>query len=356
MEVVRENSDYKRYVVNSIANTQYLTKGRCIKLLNSIDNLDMDKIDLKKENPEEILLKELRNNPLDLIKAIEEYEYDKYYKYFCLYRVGNIDMDHITEVLQSEEWVNLGEIDYISDTLEKPSIRYYEDSIDIKFSKIFSTNPQYADGFKYPVIITFFTELKLISIKYCAVPWEYNQPEFYIKIHDLVKAWIMNVMKVTLIEFESFKVFQDLRLSIRDNPSEYPNVTAHLLTMDDEFNGRTSLRSTSQDELPLVDGILKIAETFSNEDDRDKLVEYIKRYESESIVRFIGMKWKKRFINSRGKLGSITVILRKMYCLDYDKLDYRFTHHHILSQDGINRERINYVIKYLSNYIGENSR
>ena len=355
MGLGRENFDYKRYIVNSIGNTQYLTKNRCIKLLDSIDNPDIDKIDFKKENPKTVLLKELSANPLDLIKLIEEYEYDKYYKYFCLYRLENVDMNYIAKVLQSKEWVNLEEMDYVSDTLEKPSIRYYEDSIDIKFSKIFSTNPQYADGFKYPVIITLFTELKLVLIKYCAVPWEYNQPEFYIKIHDLVKNWIINVMKVTLIEFESFKAFQDLRLSIRDNPNEYPNVTAHLLTMDDEFNGRTSLRSTNQDELPLVDGILKIAETFSNEYDRNKLVEYIKRYENESIVRFRGIKWKERVSNSRGRLGSITVILRKMHSLDNDKLYYRFTHHHILSQDSINRERINHVIKYLSNYIGENS-
>ena len=95
--------------------------------------------------------------------------------------------------------------------------------------------------------------------------------------------------------------------------------------------------------LPFLDDLLNIVKDFENENDKKKVLAYIDRYESEAIVRSMGITWKRRFSNSRGKIGNITVSIGKTYSVNNldSKIMYEFLLHHIHQNEGINRERIN---------------
>ncbi len=100
-----------------------------------------------------------------------------------------------------------------------------------------------------------------------------------------------------------------------------------------------------------VDGVLAIASEIKDDVVRNKLVSFVESYEFNSDMIEVGIKWKAKFVNSRGKKGHISVVARKTYEETTGAMRlYKFTRYHVLSHDSVNRERINYVVRYLSAY------
>lgn len=342
--------DTKEIMENTIMETQYMDKSRKIKFLESIATEDFD----KKEDLDKLIINYIDKDDI-IINKLQEYEYDKNYKYFTLYNIDSIDGIHGLEDLN--DCLNNQENDFISKNIEKPTIKRYDNMIDFKFSKKIKSksNKKYI---KFPIIATVFLEEKVLAIKFCAISEEFNSSEIYININNEVRNWFENNIEFKITEFDSMLTFKHLYDNLRENPLNFANVTIHSISMDDEFNGRSSFKSTDLEMLPFIDDLSKLAETFENEKDKNKILEYIKRYESESIIRNMGITWKKIFKNSRGRLARITVSISYAYSLSNNqkKLNREFIMHHIYQEPGINKERINYVIKYITRYFNENCK
>ncbi len=351
MPFCREDIDYKKYIINSIKQTQYITKNKTNSFIETLSSIDKDTVNFDEIDSKEFLIEQINQGNDEAILKLEEYEYDKYYKYSVLYSMNICDLDKTIEKLKINGTIIENERDYISNIFERPKIKEFEDTIDLKFSYIKSTTSNYHDGFKYPVIITIHKEINLIQIKYCAMPVQYLGDKEYIKIHDDLKKWILDNLKCELNEINSFDISKKILCNKESDPVKYSNVSEYLISMDDEFNGRTTLRATDQDNIPLLVDILALADTFKNESDKNKIYDYIARYKRESIIQRIALKWKHKFSNNNGKPGKVIVSLRKVYEGSDNSLLYKYTHLHFFSSESMNRERINYAIKYLSEHI-----
>ncbi|MDP4146190.1 MAG: hypothetical protein Q8936_17180 [Bacillota bacterium] len=339
--------NYKEIMSNSILNTHYATKGRLEKFLRYNGYIKSDKVDCYTVFSDQIDL-----NTDKVVLDLQEYEYEKNYTYFSCYEVNSEDL--INKILHNKELINTKEKDHLSYKLEKPSMKDFHTEVDLKFSLLLKDRNN-GNTIKYPIIITIFRDINLLIIKFCSVSEDFYESEFYIKTNNDVKHWIINKLDAQLEEFDSMKSFEKLYYSIRNEPDKHENESIHSILRDDEMNGRSYFRASSIEMLPFIDDLLKLSKTFENENDKRKVEDYINRYESESITKSIAIKWKNKFKSSSGKvnsrLGSITVNLSKVFSLDIeDKLKYEFILHHVHQKEGINRERINYVVKYISNY------
>lgn len=336
--------DLKHIMSNNIRNTKYITKKRLTKFIkqNSYNDKELDVY--------QNILDVIDTNTNTVALKFQDYEFDKNYKYFSLYEVEYDDLDSVINSANSN--INYEEFDYLSKSIEKPTIRRYQNEIDIKFSLIIEDYER-DNAIKYPIIATIFTDIKLMSIKFCAVSEKYSEPEFYIEKNNQVKEWIISKLNLTVKDFDSMKVFKYLYHEVRNNPINYSDVKVHSILMDDEMNGRSYFRSSDKDMLPFLDDLSKLSEKFESNNDKKLVLSYISKYENEAIVRNMGITWKNKFSNSRGKFGNITVSVVREYSVN-NKLTCEFSLHHIHQNSEINRERINYVIRYISKYNEKN--
>lgn len=114
-------------MANTIFNTQYITKGRLKKFLKQYGYCDDDKADVYKE-----ILNIIEVGSENVIEQLQEYEFEKNYKYFSLYKVNCNGIDDKLESIKNI--LNSDKIDFISRQIENPSIKKYSNEIDIKFS------------------------------------------------------------------------------------------------------------------------------------------------------------------------------------------------------------------------------
>ncbi len=240
MSFSRSKSDYKRYLTNSLGITQYIKIKNVRKLVSELNG------GMQSSNPKEDLRDMINAGNDKAIKALEDYEYDMYYKYFAVYKIDNDDITKkITDFLSTDA-VNKGEYDYISDGFEKPTVRGHLDGVDFKFSLILSERPDYSTGFKYPVLITILPDEKLLLIKYSGLILDsaHQRATTYNYTHDRAKVWITRNLGITMTEFDGISAFRDLRSEIRHSPEIHEDEKNIRVRMNDEFNGSTAYTST----------------------------------------------------------------------------------------------------------------
>ncbi|MCB2361974.1 hypothetical protein [Clostridium estertheticum] len=334
-------------IKNTLSNSQYITKGRLEKFLKHNNYCSTEECDYNEEMSKRVVA--------DVDKTIlelQEYEYDKNYKYFSLYEFDDEDILKKINELKKLEKINKDDNDYWSYTMEKPTVKEYENKMDIKFSLLLKEREIRENLIKYTVIVTIFKVEKLVCIKYYSVSEEFYESEFYININNGAKRWIEHNLDIVLKEFDSMKIFKSLYNSIKNNNNQHEYESIHSILMDDEMNGRSYFKASDTGMLPFLSQLGELAQTFESKEDKEKLIKYVTRYEDEAIIRNIAIKWEHKFSNSRGRVGNITVGINKIYSVNNaeDSLKYEFTLHHIRQNEGINRERINYVIEFLSKY------
>lgn len=341
----------REILCNTIHNSQYIIKERLKRFIKDNDLWVNGESDLY-----EIIEHKINSNFRIISKKFHEYEYEKSYKYFTLY---NVDCENWDEkLLMVNEYID-GEEQYIEFDEElsyedlTPVIKKYDslNELDIKFSLI-KQDRFSGEYIKYPVIATIFKDINLISIKFCSVSERYIEEGFYISINNLIINWISENLELRLIEFNSIPVFKDLDEEINRDEQEHPNISIYRVSRQDENDGRSSFSSTRNDRLPLIDDIRKIAQTFENQNDKNKIIDFINTYEEESTIRNIALKWKHKFTNSNGKVGYIAVGINMIN--GSGDFAYEVMLHHIYQQFGINRERINHVIRFISEYSRRN--
>lgn len=339
--------DRKEIIKSSINNSQYIIKERLKKFIKDY-GLSIPTI----SDPYEVIDRHMEIELEELSEKFHDYEYDKSYKYFTLYHVEEVswedDLSNIEEIT-SEQEVYTEFDEELSFNELNPSIKKYDslNELDIKFTLI-RENEITGENIKYPIVATIFKDINLVSIKFCSVSERYIEEGSYIDINNLIIDWLSNKLNLKMVEFNSAPVFESLDEEINRNEDSHPNISIYRVSRQDENDGRSTFSSTRNDRLPIIDDIRRIAQTFESENDKSKILGFINRYEEESVIRNIALKWKHRFVNSNGKLGHIAVGINMINSIG--DFDYDVTMHHIYQQYGINRERINYVIRFISSY------
>ena len=340
--------DKKEILYNTVRNSQYIIKGRLRLFLKDNDLLISDNLD-----PYEIIDEQIDKNLNLISKKLSDYEFDKPYKYFTLYNINNNE-DYNDNLLLLDRYIECEEkyIEFDEELSYEqliPTIKKYDtlNEIDIKFSLI-KQDRLSGEYIKYPIIATIFKDIKLISIKFCGVSEKYIEDGLYVDINNLIVSWIKETLDLKVTEFKSIRVFKILDEEINTDEKKHPNISIYRVSRQDENDGRSSFCSTKNDKIPIIDDIRAIVQTFENENDKNKILSFINRYEEESIIRNIALKWRHKFRNSNGKVGNIAVGINMINSTS--NFSYDVIIHHIYQQFGINRERINHVIRFISDY------
>jgi hypothetical protein len=155
---LKDFSDYKRYLTNSVRETQYINMGRANKFLS---DLVKDGIIEKEALPHlsgiestDYIVQSINN---DVIKRLEEYEFDKYFKYFDMYKINTIDWNIINSFKNNNnDNDNDDEYKYIYDlhSIKNPIFKEFENTIDFKIPLIITQDTNYSKVLKYPIIIS----------------------------------------------------------------------------------------------------------------------------------------------------------------------------------------------------------
>lgn len=114
--------------------------------------------------------------------------------------------------------------------------------------------------------------------------------------------------------------------------------------------GKTSLRITDNDDLPLIDSILELSKDFKDEHDKKILYDHLQSFIKESSYERIALTWAAIFNDSRGKESKTVASIEKKPYIIKGSIDH-FQQIHFHAKPHLNRDRINHVIKGISPYL-----
>ena len=337
-------SDYARYISNSLIEYRYLNKRQVRKILKMlkkreiINDINSD-IDCKED-----LINKLNSKKREkVLKVIEEYEYQKPYKYSILYEIedlSNIE-EKVKKVINSRKGFLEPEIDYLSQVFRKPSIINEENLLEFKFSYIIKNREDDSTTIKYPVVVVIHKKSSILQIKFDSLSVDYKIGNYFVAINKKIKAWFEKILKMKLIHVNVLKIVANIVEKKENNPEEYEEVTEYIKDLEDRYNGRTSLKANNNDDLPIIDQLKSLSESFENEEDRLLLEDFIEDFEAGVKYHERGLKWKRE-----GKTG------RKIKQIVSFKKNYSnegFTLCHFYGGNQT-KERMNYVIRYLGKH------
>lgn len=337
----------QEHYVNSIKKEAYITSNNVKRIIKNSD------LTPRKEDPRQQLIELIAQGVIP-ISELENYEYQKPFKYFNLYNIvegiENLNFD----TLSADESINLNaDEDYLSKNFKYPSIRMFSDGFDLKFSKVCNCTDGTTGDYIYTVIVSYIEDLKIIAVKYGAIEsgqFEVQHEKYFEIVSDIL-LWLSIKLKVKLEEYNSMRSFRALRADINASPDEHLNEKNMQVSMLDDQFGRTSFTATERDAMKFLDGLVSLIKDVKDETDKKVLLDYIEEYERNSEMLDISVKFTSQFSN-RLHPDAITVGARKVIVGPLtSNLKYLYTRCHVYADSmHIDRERIHYAIKYLSDY------
>lgn len=252
------------------------------------------------------------------LKAVESYEFEKVYSFSIIYNCFEIEK-LFQLALTNKDYLNNEEFDVISNKFEKPSVKKInENELDIKFSLKTSTK-EFLE-YKYPIVITFFKDLKIGIIKFNYLD---GDEEKYIELCKKIENWLEIKMEIKITPHRTFPIVEEIYKKINKD-SKFLKFVVQAL---DPNHGKIKLRMNHQDMLPLLDNLKELADTFSNTDDKEKIIIFLKDIEDTYTYLTIGLIHQ-TFYNT----GSVHKKLTFVFLKDYlNNNGYTFVHLHSTS-------------------------
>ncbi len=299
-------------------------------------------------DPKNKIIYELRRDP-QIVNQLEDYEFETQYKYCVLYKCEGINFNTLRNQFIKDGAINTdNQNEVYSHHLYKPLLKDYNDSFDLKFSLVHQK-------FKYPVILTFFGETKIIALKYGVIGELLNGEDsgYYSDLNEKVQTWMSNNIHVSVVKAETMSSYKEIFLRARAakiEEGELKEIDSFKFSSDDIEGGSTAIKITEESGLPLIDSFTKLTEEFESENDKRRVLDLIDTFLKESTYNKIGLFWWAVFHDSRGQKVKIKVIAEKKFYSTQHGLS-SYCQIHFYSKDNLNRNRINYVISKISEYL-----
>ena len=336
------------YISNSIKNSMYMNSYDSKKVLTQIKKIDT-KLPLEnhEDNPKKNIISKLYESEemqKKIVKLLEDYEFKKPYRYCFLFHIVNLDSFKYLENNSTIEcnFINPNnEFDFISTNLEKPTISYDTNEINIKFSKLIKNRNDDSTSYKSPIIVSIFKEEKLLQIKFDGVTPEFTEDDYYSNIILKTTKWIKNELELDIIELNSLNIADKILKAKNDNPLiSHQDIFEALIKANDKSNGKISLRADDNNQLPIMARLNNLINDFKCEDDKITLKNFIENIEKGRRIYHRGLTFK-RTLSNRG-IFEQTVTFRN----NFTSLDFILIHFYSNRQD---KEKMDYVIKYIGN-------
>lgn len=275
------------------------------------------------------------------VKSIEEWEFEKNYKYSLFLTQKSFDGENFGNLIEDGKIIlydALEESEPLHAIVDVPTLRSYENDLYLKFLlKLKATD---VDGrqnkCRYPIIAIIYPESNIIELRFEAMGSVYGREKFRY-VYETI-AWLRNNLK-TIIEP------MDLR-EVADFIKEYGEENGVVLAAQDMrmANGGKATVDVGNDDtnvLPFIGELKVLLEEYKDEFDKSPLIksaleEFI--YDKENLSEF---PWVRFRFEERGIEVKIT--------FDYGKEKISLLqHYHSQLIRNIGKERMDYVTAYLS--------
>lgn len=256
------------------------------------------------------------NDLIEFLEEVEKFEFEKIYSYSVIYNCFEIEKLFEISLKNDNTIFNRNKFDNINTQYEKPTLRVVnENVIDVKFS--LKKKNKNGDSYKYPIVITFFKDLKIGIIKFSYLDGE---EEKYIEICKKIEKWFNEKVDIKIKPHRTFPIVENIMKTIDKRPQFLKFVIQAL----DPNHGKIKLRMNQQDILPLLGSIEELAKTFSNPQDKEKIMNFLKDVKEKYTYLTIGLIHQTFF-----KTGSVYKKLRFIFLKDYlGNEGYTFIHLH----------------------------
>ena len=302
-------------------------------------------------SPTEDIANKLDEDP-SLIKLLRDYEFDKYYKYAVIFQYEKITYTQILKLLNDKKIINEGE-EILNNNWRKPTLKQFSDSFDLKFS--FTLGEGYNIQ-KYPVIISFFKDANVIVLKFSGISklLEIEDYDYYYNLRKEAEEWLNSFLPTKVKCAPMISIFKKIFVFLWENKdikkTALADVEPFSISASDSFGGKTSLRITDNDDLPLIDSMLKLSDKFENRNDQALLKNHLLEFVRKASYNRIGLTWSARFQDSRGKKVKISAVVDNQIYSGGDSIE-KYEQIHFFSKISITRNKINHVVKGIFQYL-----
>ena len=334
--------------------TQYINVPSARRLIRNSDWPNKDQTAKDHVRPIDLIREHISDDDIKIYELLRNHEYDKLYKYVVLFQYEKTNCADIEKRIKTNGVINSTKVDIISDNWKAPTLKEFEDdTFDLKFS---FTQTIESEPYKYPIIFTFFKKHNVIALKYSAISeiQELEDIGFYKRLTDEASTWLKKHIHNSCETISLLPVFKEILLKYEeteDNKKKNKEtISPYSFSSNDQSGGYTSMKKTDSHNLPIIAELQKLAETFKNANDKEKLLNFLSGFMKDSEYDRVGLTWTKAFL--KGKPAGITVAAEKR---NKNKIGKKInvTRMHFLYESHITRKRVNYVLESIIQHIND---
>lgn len=346
------NEIYPKYIQNHIL--KGLEKEEIVKDDGNLSLFD-DSVDLS-ELPEEEKLAASIQESIEVTKFIEEWEFNKHYKYSVIFDYEIADDKSLNELIPEDEIQNFttsndsfdqlvatkrnafGEMEFAEEV--KPTKYETEEFIFLKFNIKYQFNnvqEERVTKLKYPILVVFFKGLNILEIRFDKIKNSYKDKDtLYVDNISMIHDWLKNKMELNI---RNINLEPKIESICKDKTN---HVVVHSQCMSLRSGGKATLEvgGNTDNLLPILGELKELMKRNKilfeeSEEIKDLLEDFISDTEDTADLPWIALRW-----TNKVKAKEIIVKFQHRYMgANYSLLQY------FGSQTQV--ERMNYVTKYL---------
>lgn len=241
------------------------------------------------------------NDNDNFYKYVEEFEFDKSYRYSTIFTISEFCEDKVVELIEKEDAIlykkDSDTKDFVGDSKLKPTIKIMENGdIMVKFSYLMHCNSRTSnlDDIKYVVLCCISSDCEVLEIRFDKIPQEYQYKNFYIDIINKTIDYLSSYFSITIGNID-FKAVIDY---IKDRDDII------ISAMEMLRKGTKALLDSRSNEdmiIPILGEIkefIKSEESLFNKDKntkliKQKLMDFIEEIEVTSDLPSVKVFWTK---------------------------------------------------------------
>lgn len=275
------------------------------------------------------------------VKSIEEWEFEKNYKYSLYLEIGHFDGENMAELIK-ENKVKLYDDLTISEPLhpiiDTPTLRSYGDNLFFKFLiKLKATDTEgHESKCRYPIIAIIYPKLDIIELRFEAMGSIYGREKFRY-VYEAI-SWLRNNLNTTVSPLD----LRDAAEYIKEHGDEKSVVlAAQDMRMASGGKATVDVGNDDTNVLPFIGELKVLLNEYEDEFNKAPLIKNILEefiYDKENLSDF---PWVKFRFEERDIEVKIT--------FDYGKENISLLqHYHSQLVKNIGKERMDYVTTYIS--------
>lgn len=283
------------------------------------------------------------------IKAIENFEYTRGYRYCTLFSINNYSDELLEDLKEGNRIIEYSEdnatIDEVVSIAKNPTYKVCDDKTILKFSFLLTNKEKKEKRIKYPVLAIIHKEINALEIRLDTVQFEYRTNEtFYKDKINAVLAWLKSLLTLGKEKDQCIQIgninFEAVVKFMRAQKTD--EVTIVALKMRRE--GMVAYLDAAANEdltIPILGELKKVLNENEELFNRTNDTLIIKRLMSELIED----------IEETSSLPSVKVLwgdkkIKVLLTHEYQKEEYTLFKY---SDELGDEEMMNYVTKYIIN-------